>query len=411
MEKKTYYQWRMLALTMLCYLFFYTGRHNFGWASKLLATDLGIAYEKIGWISFSMLIGYAVGQFVNGNLADRWSPRHMVVTGGLLSVAANVLISFSSSYFLILTLWAFNGYFQSMAWAPGGKILVNWWPRQKHGLVFGLYTMAAGSSSVLTYFLSILLVHENDWRSLFRWPVIFLFVALMVYAIFSVNHPRDKGLENTEEKAEKEEPPVISWKARYRIVISNRSFMLACLSIGFQSMARYGLLFWLPIYVLGDSYKAQPELVWISLLLPIGMAIGAFSFGFISDRFFYGNRVWTISLGMFSCALVCLLIFSMPITETGWIAGLFLLAGFFVYGPQSNFWPLCPDLLGNENAGTGIGVMNTAAYLFAAFGEPLIGRFLDYTGTSSILFLLIAAISFISSVTILLVRNKPVNTT
>ncbi|WP_290710836.1 hypothetical protein, partial [Flavihumibacter sp. CACIAM 22H1] len=62
MQKKVKYQWRMLALTMLCYLFFYTGRHNFGWASKLLAIDLGIAYEKIGWISFSMLIGYAVGQ-------------------------------------------------------------------------------------------------------------------------------------------------------------------------------------------------------------------------------------------------------------------------------------------------------------------------------------------------------------
>jgi len=101
----------------------------------------------------------------------------------------------------------------------------------------------------------------------------------------------------------------------------------------------------------------------------------------------------------------------MPITETGWIAGLFLLAGFFVYGPQSNFWPLCPDLLGNENAGTGIGVMNTAAYLFAALGEPIIGRFLDYTASSSILFLLIAAISFISSVTILLVRHKPAYTT
>lgn len=411
MEKKIRYQWRILALTMLCYLFFYTGRHNFGWASKLLATDLGIAYEKIGWISFSMLIGYAVGQFINGNLADRWSPRHMVVTGGLLSVAANLLISFSSSYSVILILWALNGYFQSMAWAPGGRILVNWWPRHKHGMVFGLYTMAAATSSVLTYFLSILLVHGNDWRSLFRWPVTFLFVGLIIYAFFSVNHPRDIGLDDTVANEKKEIKLTINWNARYRIVLYNKSFMLACLSIGFQSMARYGLLFWLPIYVLGDSYKAKPELVWISLLLPIGMSFGAFSFGFISDRFFFGNRVWTISLGMFSCALVCLLIFSMPITETGWIAGLFLLAGFFVYGPQSNFWPLCPDLLGNENAGTGIGVMNTAAYLFAALGEPVIGRFLDYTGSTSILFLLIAAISFISSVTILLVRPKPAYTT
>ncbi|WP_290710838.1 MFS transporter, partial [Flavihumibacter sp. CACIAM 22H1] len=341
----------------------------------------------------------------------RWSPRHMVVTGGLLSVAANVLISFSSSYYLILILWALNGYFQSMAWAPGGKILVNWWPRQKHGLVFGWYTMAAASSSVLTYFLSISLVHDNDWRSLFRWPVLFLFLALIIYAIFSINHPRDKGFDEPAEIGEKQAALVTSWKARYRIVFSNRSFMLACLSIGFQSMARYGLLFWLPIYVLGDSYKTQPELVWMSLLLPIGMAIGAFSFGFISDRFFHGNRIWTISLGMFCSSLVCLLIFCIPEGQSWWIACLFLLAGFFVYGPQSNFWPLCPELLGNENAGTGIGIMNASAYFFAAAGEPVIGRFLDYAGSPAVLFLLIAGISFISSVSILLVRNKPAYTT
>lgn len=411
MATKIKYQWRMLALTMMCYLFFYTGRHNFGWASKLLAIDLGIAYEEIGWISFSMLIGYAVGQFINGNLADRWSPRHMVVTGGLLSVAANMLISFSSSYSVILILWAFNGYFQSMAWAPGGRILVNWWPRQKHGMVFGCYTLDAASSSVLTYFLSIVLVNDSSWRSVFRWPVSLLFIALLVYAFYSVNHPRDKGLDETKETEEKKDRPAINWKARYRSVFRNKSFMLACLSIGFQSMARYGLLFWLPIFVLGDSYTSQPELVWISLLLPIGMAIGAFSFGFISDRFLYGNRILTISLGMFSCTLVCLLIFSISLKETAWIGGLFLLAGFFVYGPQSNFWPLCPDLLDNESVGTGIGVMNTAAYLFAAIGEPVIGRFLDYTGSPSVLFLLIAAISLISSITILLVQHKPVYTT
>ena len=27
-------QWRMLGAVMLCYLFFYTGRHNFGWAGE-----------------------------------------------------------------------------------------------------------------------------------------------------------------------------------------------------------------------------------------------------------------------------------------------------------------------------------------------------------------------------------------
>ncbi len=53
---------------------FYTGRHNFGWATHQLSATLGISFEKIGWISFAMLAGYAAGQLVNGILADRLSP-------------------------------------------------------------------------------------------------------------------------------------------------------------------------------------------------------------------------------------------------------------------------------------------------------------------------------------------------
>src|SRR5690606_251511 len=146
-------QWQMLLAAMFCYLFFYTGRHNFGWAASDLARDLGINYTQIGWISFAMLIGYAVGQLINGNLADRFSPRVMIALGGLLSVAANFSISFSSTYTLILVFWAMNGYFQSMAWAPGSRLISNWWGKDERGKAFGMYTMAAGSSSVVTYLL------------------------------------------------------------------------------------------------------------------------------------------------------------------------------------------------------------------------------------------------------------------
>ena len=63
-------QWKMLVVTMFCYLFFYTGRHNFGWAAKDMAADLEISYALVGWISSAMLLGYATGQLINGNLAS-----------------------------------------------------------------------------------------------------------------------------------------------------------------------------------------------------------------------------------------------------------------------------------------------------------------------------------------------------
>ena len=69
---------------------------------------------------------------------------------------------------------------------------------------------------------------------------------------------------------------------------------------------------------------------------------------------------------------------------------LLFFTGFFAYGPQSAFWALCPDLLGRHRAGTGTGVMNTSAYIFAGLGEPLIGKTIDLTGDTSVVFAIVA---------------------
>lgn len=381
---------------MFCYLFFYTGRHNFGWAAKQLAVTLQISYEKVGWISFAMLVGYAAGQLINGNLADRVSPRHMITAGGLLSVCANVLISFSDSFVVILILWTLNGYFQSMAWASGSRIISNWWGSKNRGLAFGLYTMAAGTSSIVTYLFSILLVNEG-WRNLFRLPVLFLAGAVVIFFIFVRNKPGDVGFAGEEEAgAEKQH-----WMHAYKAVLSHRRFLIVCLSLGFQSMARYGLIFWVPLFFQSKQTGYSFDL-WITLLLPIGMAIGALSFGFISDKLFNANRIRSITLGMSCCAFVSLLLFLLPLQNPVLVSFFVFCAGFFAYGPQANFWPLSPELLGHRLVGTGTGVMNMCAYIFAALGEPLMGKLIDMTSNKGIIFVVVAVIALFSALTILL---------
>jgi MFS transporter, OPA family, glycerol-3-phosphate transporter len=389
-------RWKMLLVTMFCYLFFYTGRHNFGWAAHQLADTLRISYEKVGWISFCMLVSYALGQLINGNLADRFSPKHMITIGGLLSVLANVLISFSNSFVMILILWSLNGYFQSMAWASGSRIISNWWRTGNRGLAFGLYTMAAGLSSVITYLMSILLVHES-WRNLFRIPVLFLAVAVIIFFLIVKNGP------DTTSAALGDKPtPKPGWREGYRQVLSNRRFLIVCLALGFQSMARYALIFWLPLYFLGTGKETSHSQVWISLLLPIGMATGAIAFGFMSDWLFRSNRIISICFGMSMCSALAAIIYFVNVRSGITMAALVFLAGFFSYGPQANFWPLAPELLGQVYVGTGTGIMNMVAYVFAAVGEPLMGKFIDATGNKAVIFIVVTVIALLSALTILL---------
>ncbi|QIL42679.1 MFS transporter [Pedobacter sp. HDW13] len=385
----------MLLVTMLCYLFFYTGRHNFGWAVKGMVASLNIPYSTIGWISFCMLIGYAIGQFINGNLADRLSPKLMVVAGAYLSIVTNIAISFSSSATVIMLLWGLNGFFQSMAWAPGAKLINNWWDEHERGKAFGFYTMAAGLSSAVTYLISIILLQQGiEWRMLFRLPVLLLLVSATIFLIIAKDKPEAKLDESMLAKNEQTD-----WLDRYKEAFRNKKFLFTSLAFGFESMARYGLIFWVPVHFLGKNWKDNPGNIWVTFLLPIGMAIGALCFGVLSDTLFKGNRLKAIVVGMAASAALSLLIFFVPSQELVLSGVLMLLTGFFVYGPQACFWPLSPDMLGNKLTGTGVGIMNMCGYLFAAIGEPFLGYVIDVTGDSNNIFI-VTALACLMSATI-----------
>src|SRR5690606_27631354 len=122
------------------------------------------------------------------------------------SIGANIGISYATDVSVILVLWALNGYFQSMAWAPGSKLISNWWRPEERGKAFGFYTMAAGSSSAVTYLLSILLLQqEHSWRYLFRLPVLLLLVAAIIFFVLARDKPSDKGYPDLLEKDENNE--------------------------------------------------------------------------------------------------------------------------------------------------------------------------------------------------------------
>lgn len=182
--------------------------------------------------------------------------------------------------------------------------------------------------------------------------------------------------------------------------------MIASVAIGFQSMARYELIFWVPIHFLGSNYKQSTDNLWLTLLIPIGMALGAVSFGYISDLIFKKNRSQSICTGMLISCVIAVLIYFLPVESHGLMGLLMFASGFFVYGPQTNFWTLSPDLLGTKLVGTGIGVMNMFAYIFAAIGEPLFGKLIDYTRNTANMFLFVALICALCAIIISFVKTK-----
>ena len=136
----------------------------------------------------------------------------------------------------------------------------------------------------------------------------------------------------------------------------------------------------------------------------MGMACGALFGGQLSDSVFRSNRSKPIILLMGLGAAVMLALYMVPQDQQVLAIALLFLAGFFVYGPQSSFWALCPDLLGPERAGTGVGVMDAAAYAFAAIQGPAFGWVIVTWGAPAV-FIAITVACLLCVVTIIPVRK------
>jgi OPA family glycerol-3-phosphate transporter-like MFS transporter len=401
---------------MFCYLFYYTGRQTFGFAIPGIQAELDIDKQTLGWISAAMLWAYAAGQMINGNLGDKFGGRRMMALGALTSFALNWLTSFGIGFKSLAMAWGLNGLAQSMGWAPGSRLVSNWFGAHERGRAFGLYVLAAGLSSVLSFATSLVVldVLQLNWRWIFRLPVILMLLGGLIVWFLARDRPSDAGFSDSHEDEKvvvTEAAQETAWQ-RYGIALKNGRLLLAGLAIGFQNTVRYGLLIWVPVYFLGEDFKADPLGKWISIALPIGMALGAVTSGWISDRFCDSRRSGVIASFMFLAAVAAMAMYLLPPGHRLGVPVLFL-AGFFAYGPQSAFWALAPDLLGRERAGTAVGVMNFFAYAMAGLGEPLIGWMIQHNPFAStpgvesvaLVFPLVAIFAVCSATLALLIRR------
>jgi OPA family glycerol-3-phosphate transporter-like MFS transporter len=364
-----------------------------------------------------MLWCYAAGQMINGNLADKFGGRRLMTLGAVLSTILNWCTSFAVGTKSLAFFWGANGLAQSMGWPSGSRVISNWWGPHERGKSFGFYTFAAGMASVVAFVTSTIVIDtlHLHWQWIFRIPVLLMLFGGITFYLVSRENPNQAGVKppaSYTADLEHVEPSAAQANAgrsldRYKAVLRNPKIWSTGVAIGFQNAARYGLLIWVPVYFLGKNWaKGDGAIspVWVSVALPVGMAVGALTNGEMSDRLFGSRRDRPIVLFMLFGAVFAT---TMYLGHLGTVAGIVVLflTGFFVYGPQSSFWALCPDIAGKQMAGTATGVVDFFAYLFAGAAEPLIGRIMDHTGNTGLIFPIVATSCVLSALVALTIRR------
>ncbi|MQY58043.1 MAG: MFS transporter [Clostridia bacterium] len=165
------WQWRILLAFAFLYFFYYFGRENIGFIIPLLKEEYGWSNAQLGIVTSGLFWAYALGQLFWGRLSDRIGGRLLCGLGGLLSMILNWVCSFASSVTTLAIPWTINGLAQSMGWAPGNKLIANWWPREKRGYAIGIILSFSAGAIIVIWFFSGWIGTHWGWKGLFRIPV------------------------------------------------------------------------------------------------------------------------------------------------------------------------------------------------------------------------------------------------
>ena len=150
------WRYRVFALSWLAYGGFYLCRKNFSIAMPLLSQDQGFTKDDFAMVLFFYSLFYALGQFYNGFLSDKFGPRLIVGIGLFLSVLANIFMGFGAALLVFGLLLCINGTGQSTGWSGTVKNMAPWFRRKERGVVMSwwstCYVVGAVAATTLATF-------------------------------------------------------------------------------------------------------------------------------------------------------------------------------------------------------------------------------------------------------------------
>jgi OPA family glycerol-3-phosphate transporter-like MFS transporter len=383
------WQKRIFALLWTSYASYYLCRMNFAAAQpEMLREFTDWTRAQVGLIPSVYAIFYATGQFINGQIGSRFGARRMMVIGLVVISACNLLFSVTTSYWLMLVLWAINGYCQAIGWPQVVQTMASWFRVGRRGTMMGLISTCYQGGNVLAWLLAGYLVTEHGWRASFWVPGLIMIPMAVVMLIGMRNQPEDAGLPHIRDDGE-EEPavagaPVEDWTILriLKVTLASKVLWILALSYFCFNAVRYAFMNWGIQYFNNFHHVDIKQSAFMSIAFPLIGSLGAISSGWVSDRFFQSRRAPVCTVMLTILAGVCLLF--IPIEQGAWIHATVILAvaGFMIYGPDAILTGAAAiDLSHPKAAAAAAGFImatgNLGAALVSGFG---VGLILDNSG-------------------------------
>lgn len=373
-ESFKYWRKRVFASVWITYSTFYLCRVNMSIAIPGIMKEFGYSKTTMGAILTALFITYAIGQFVNGQLGDKFGARKFISFGLLISGVLNLIFGFSSTITAMMFIWGLNGYFQSMGWGPSVKTVANWFPVKKRGKIGGLLGTSYQIGNAYSWALAGFVVGLLGWRWAFWIPGIIAILSAIQWYIRGKNAPEEVGLPTIEEEIERKETVFevredqhLGFSYTLRTVLTNPRIWVVGFGLFSLNIVRYGFASWAPTYMFEVQKASISTAAYKAIAIPVAGCLGAIFAGWITDRFFQSRRAPVATVMLLLLGLSAWLFPRIPAGR--WVLSLIclLIVGFMTYGPHVLMVGIIPmDFATRKAASSATGFIDCMGYIGAA---------------------------------------------
>ena len=407
--QETYGRYRIQALlsVFLGYLAYYIVRNNFTLSTPYLKEHLDLSATQIGLLSSCMLIAYGISKGIMSSLADKASPKVFMACGLVLCAIVNVGLGFSTGFWIFAALVVFNGLFQGMGVGPSFITIANWFPRKERGRVGAFWNIShnvGGGIVAPIVGAAFAILGSEHWQSAsYIVPagvaVLFAFIVLML----GKGSPRQEGLPALEQMMPEEKVVLNSrhtdqapenmsaFQIFCTYVLRNKNAWYVSLVDVFVYMVRFGMISWLPIYLLTEKHFSKEQMSIAFLFFEWAAIPSTLLAGWLTDKLFKGRRM---PLAMICMALIFVCLIGYWKSESLLMVTIFAaIVGCLIYVPQFLASVQTMEIVPSFAVGSAVGLRGFMSYVFgASLGTSLFGVMVDKMGWHGGFYLLMGGI-------------------
>ena len=171
-------------LFLYCFLAYtcsYLGRKNFSACIPAMIEEGFITKTFGGTVNSAYMLVYGAGQLLNGIIGSVIRPKFMIAIGLGGATVCSLAMGLTPTAVVMPFIWALNGLFNSMLWAPLLRTVTNQLPiERRSGAGTGL-NAACSVGAILAFLIPGFLLSLGGWRFVFYVTAGILFACFLTW--------------------------------------------------------------------------------------------------------------------------------------------------------------------------------------------------------------------------------------